>query len=80
MRMLFAIAPESEHRASFDTPSKFATTRKPLASSRELVMDVMQGFVETIQLSPGRRISTLTIGRTGWTGLTAPCSRHRAPG
>jgi hypothetical protein len=34
----------------FGTPSIFATTRKLIASNRELVMDVMQGFVETIHL------------------------------
>jgi hypothetical protein len=36
--------------SSFDTPSIFATTRKLIASDRELVMNVMQGFVETIHL------------------------------
>jgi ABC-type nitrate/sulfonate/bicarbonate transport system substrate-binding protein len=35
---------------SFGTPSIFATTRKLIASNRELVMSVMQGFVETIHL------------------------------
>ena len=35
---------------AFDTPSIFATTRKLIASNRELVMNVMQGFVETIHL------------------------------
>ena len=35
---------------AFDTPSIFATTRKLIASDRELVMNVMQGFVETIHL------------------------------
>jgi ABC-type nitrate/sulfonate/bicarbonate transport system substrate-binding protein len=35
---------------SFDGPSIFATTRKLIASSRELVMNVMRGFVETIHL------------------------------
>jgi len=35
---------------AFDTPSIFATTRKLIASNRELVMSVMQGFVETIHL------------------------------
>jgi hypothetical protein len=35
---------------SFDGPSIFATTRKLIASNRELVMNVMQGFVETIHL------------------------------
>jgi ABC-type nitrate/sulfonate/bicarbonate transport system substrate-binding protein len=35
---------------SFDAPSIFATTRKLIASNRELVMNVMQGFVETIHL------------------------------
>jgi len=35
---------------AFDTPSIFATTRKLVASNRELVMNVMQGFVETIHL------------------------------
>jgi hypothetical protein len=34
----------------FGTPSIFATTRKLIASDRNLVMDVMQGFVETIYL------------------------------
>jgi ABC-type nitrate/sulfonate/bicarbonate transport system substrate-binding protein len=35
---------------SFDGPSIFATTRKLIASNRELVMNVMRGFVETIHL------------------------------
>ena len=35
---------------SFDGPSIFATTRKLVTSNRELVMNVMQGFVETIHL------------------------------
>ena len=35
---------------AFDTPSIFATTRKLIVSNRELVMNVMQGFVETIHL------------------------------
>src|SRR5580693_7490472 len=35
---------------SFDGPSIFATTRKLVTSDRELVMNVMQGFVETIHL------------------------------
>jgi ABC-type nitrate/sulfonate/bicarbonate transport system substrate-binding protein len=35
---------------AFDAPSIFATTRKFIASNRELVMNVMQGFVETIHL------------------------------
>jgi ABC-type nitrate/sulfonate/bicarbonate transport system substrate-binding protein len=35
---------------SFGTPSIFATTRRLIASNRELVMNVMQGFVETIHL------------------------------
>lgn len=35
---------------AFDTPSIFATTRKLIASDRDLVMNVMQGFVETIHL------------------------------
>jgi ABC-type nitrate/sulfonate/bicarbonate transport system substrate-binding protein len=35
---------------SFDAPSIFATTRKLIASNRDLVMNVMQGFVETIHL------------------------------
>jgi ABC-type nitrate/sulfonate/bicarbonate transport system substrate-binding protein len=35
---------------SFGTPSIFATTRKLIATNRELVMNVMQGFVETIHL------------------------------
>jgi ABC-type nitrate/sulfonate/bicarbonate transport system substrate-binding protein len=34
----------------FGTPSIFASTRKLVASNRELVMNVMQGFVETIHL------------------------------
>lgn len=34
----------------FGTPSIFATTRKLIASNRELVTSVMQGFVETIHL------------------------------
>jgi hypothetical protein len=34
----------------FGTPSIFATTRKLIASKRELVMGVTQGFVETIHL------------------------------
>jgi hypothetical protein len=35
---------------AFDTPSIFAATRNLIASNRELVMNVMQGFVETIHL------------------------------
>jgi ABC-type nitrate/sulfonate/bicarbonate transport system substrate-binding protein len=35
---------------SFGTPSIFATTRKLIATDRELVMRVMQGLVETIHL------------------------------
>jgi len=35
---------------AFDTPSIFATTRRLIASNRGLVMNVMQGFVETIHL------------------------------
>lgn len=35
---------------AFDTPSIFATTRKLIVSNRPLVMNVMQGFVETIHL------------------------------
>lgn len=35
---------------AFDAPSIFATTRRFVASNRELVMNVMQGFVETIHL------------------------------
>jgi ABC-type nitrate/sulfonate/bicarbonate transport system substrate-binding protein len=35
---------------AFDAPSIFATTRKLIASNRKLVMNVMQGFVETIHL------------------------------
>jgi ABC-type nitrate/sulfonate/bicarbonate transport system substrate-binding protein len=35
---------------AFDAPSIFATTRKLIASERPLVMNVMQGFVETIHL------------------------------
>jgi ABC-type nitrate/sulfonate/bicarbonate transport system substrate-binding protein len=38
----------------FGTPSIFATTRKLIASNRELVMNVMQGFVETIHLFKSR--------------------------
>ncbi|HYX64026.1 MAG TPA: ABC transporter substrate-binding protein [Burkholderiales bacterium] len=34
----------------FGTPSIFASTRQLIASDRELVMNVMQGFVETIHL------------------------------
>jgi len=34
----------------FDTPSIFAGTRGLIASNRALVMNVMQGFVETIHL------------------------------
>ncbi|MGB7259348.1 MAG: ABC transporter substrate-binding protein [Pseudolabrys sp.] len=34
----------------FGTPSIFASTRRLIASNRALVMDVMQGFVETIHL------------------------------
>lgn len=34
----------------FGTPSIFASTRKLIASNRELVMDIMRGFVETIYL------------------------------
>jgi TRAP-type uncharacterized transport system substrate-binding protein len=34
----------------FGAPSIFATTRKLIASDRALVMNVMQGFVETIHL------------------------------
>ena len=34
----------------FGTPSIFATTRRLIASDRSLVMDVVQGFVETIHL------------------------------
>jgi hypothetical protein len=34
----------------FGTPSIFASTRKLITSNRELVMNVMQGFVETIHL------------------------------
>jgi hypothetical protein len=34
----------------FGTPSIFATTRKLIASNRDVVMGVMQGFVETIHL------------------------------
>jgi ABC-type nitrate/sulfonate/bicarbonate transport system substrate-binding protein len=36
--------------SEFGTPSIFASTRKLIASNRELVMNVMQGFVETIHL------------------------------
>jgi ABC-type nitrate/sulfonate/bicarbonate transport system substrate-binding protein len=35
---------------SFGTPSIFATTRKLIKNNRALVMNVMQGFVETIHL------------------------------
>ncbi len=35
-------------RHEFGTPSIFASTRKLIVSNRELVMDVMKGFVETI--------------------------------
>jgi ABC-type nitrate/sulfonate/bicarbonate transport system substrate-binding protein len=35
---------------SFGTPSIFATTRKLIAANRQLVMNVMQAFVETIHL------------------------------
>src|SRR6185437_9776405 len=35
---------------AFDAPSIFATTRKLIASNKQLVMNVMQGFVETIHL------------------------------
>ena len=38
----------------FGTPSIFATTRKLVASDRTLVMNVMQGFVETIHLFKSR--------------------------
>jgi len=38
----------------FGTPSIFATTRKLVASNRTLVMNVMQGFVETIHLFKSR--------------------------
>jgi NMT1/THI5 like len=34
----------------FGTPSIFASTRKLIASNRDLVMNVMKGFVETIHL------------------------------
>jgi ABC-type nitrate/sulfonate/bicarbonate transport system substrate-binding protein len=34
----------------FGTPSIFASTRKLIASNRELVMNVMKGFVDTIHL------------------------------
>ena len=34
----------------FGTPSIFASTRKLIASNRALVMNVMQGFIETIHL------------------------------
>ncbi len=34
----------------FGTPSIFASTRKLIAANRELVMSVMQGFVETIHI------------------------------
>jgi hypothetical protein len=34
----------------FGTPSIFATTRRPIAADRDLVMNVMRGFVETIHL------------------------------
>src|SRR4029077_11401559 len=35
---------------TFDTPSVFATTRKLMASNRQLVMNAMEGLVETIHL------------------------------
>ncbi|MGB8749543.1 MAG: hypothetical protein WCD54_26795 [Pseudolabrys sp.] len=35
---------------AFDTPSIFATTRKLIVSNRALVMNVVQGLVETIHL------------------------------
>ena len=35
---------------AFDTPSIFAATRKLIASDRALVMNVMEGFIETIHL------------------------------
>lgn len=38
----------------FGTPSIYATTRKIIGSKRELVMEVMQGFVETIHLFKAR--------------------------
>jgi hypothetical protein len=38
----------------FGTPSIFATTRKLIASNRGLVMNVMEGFVETIHLFKAR--------------------------
>jgi NMT1/THI5 like protein len=38
----------------FGTPSIFATTRKLIGSNRTLVMNVMQGFVETIHLFKSR--------------------------
>jgi len=36
--------------SSFDTPSIFATTRKLIASNRDLVARVMEGFIETVHL------------------------------
>jgi ABC-type nitrate/sulfonate/bicarbonate transport system substrate-binding protein len=39
---------------SLDGPSIFATTRKLIAANRELVVNVMQGFVETIHLFKSR--------------------------
>src|SRR5260370_41692957 len=44
--------------SSFDTPSIFATTRKLVASNRELVTSVMQGFVETSTFSKRDRTSS----------------------
>ncbi|MGB8588638.1 MAG: ABC transporter substrate-binding protein [Pseudolabrys sp.] len=39
---------------AFDTPSIFATTRKLIVSNRALVMNVVQGLVETIHLFKSR--------------------------
>jgi hypothetical protein len=36
--------------SEFGTPSIFATTRRQIASNRDVVMNVMRGFVETIHL------------------------------
>jgi hypothetical protein len=36
--------------SEFGTPSIFATTRRLIASNRDLVMNVMKGFVETIHM------------------------------
>jgi len=38
------------------------------------------GILDCYGRTADRRCRPLPIGQTGWTGLTAPCSRHRAPG